>query len=391
MLLDSPNLHTALYGKGSLSRSFHAPGGGEHFLSVKPSTTAPDFDAALKSLLERYREMLQSLQLAPETAIFRRIFLSDILNQMPLLRESGLMDDSVAVSVVQQPPLPHAKIQMLACHWDGPVVTKRRLSGHHLLVERNGQRHLWSTRLCANGRQTGNSVRRQTRQVFADLTDTLGREGANLRDHCVRTWIYVKGLDFFYSDMVASRRALFRRQGLTGRTHYIASTGIEGACAHAHDLIAMDAYSNLDLADGQVSYLNDFDRLCRTIKYDVTFERGTRLAYADRAHCFISGTASIDGLGRVVHPGKVIRQLEHTLDNIDALLKSGAAALPDMMYLIVYLRDPSDFAAVDAYLGERFPFRPVVIVQGAVCRPGWLVEVEGVAVTRNEAPDLPRF
>jgi len=207
----------------------------------------------------------------------------------------------------------------------------------------------------------------------------------------VCTWIYVKGVDFFYNDMVKSRRDMFLLQGLTDRSHYIASTGIEGACAHAHDLVAMDAYSNLDLVTGQVSYLNDPKRLCPTIKYGVTFERGTRVAYADRAHCFISGTASIDNLGRVVHPGNVMRQLEHTLDNIDALLASGSASLSDMMYMIVYLRDPSDFASVDEYLHERFPFLPMIIVQGAVCRPAWLVEVEGVAITRDGARNLPRF
>ena len=56
----------------------------------------------------------------------------------------------------------------------------------------------------------------------------------------------------------------------------------------------MDAYSLLGLQPEQVSYLNDFDRLCATKDYDVTFERGTRIAYADRTHHFISGTASID-------------------------------------------------------------------------------------------------
>ena len=56
----------------------------------------------------------------------------------------------------------------------------------------------------------------------------------------------------------------------------------------------MDAYSILDLASEQVSYLNDFDRLCPTTDYNVTFERVTRVAYADRSHHFISGTASID-------------------------------------------------------------------------------------------------
>ena len=207
----------------------------------------------------------------------------------------------------------------------------------------------------------------------------------------MRTWIYVKDVDLFYTDMVDSRRELFKKQNLTGSKHYIASTGIEGACAHNSDLIAMDAYSNLTLVPDQISYLNDFERLCATKEYNVTFERGTRLAYSDRAHCYISGTASIDKAGRVVYPGDVMRQLKHTLDNIEALLRSCAASLASMMYLIVYLRDASDFARVNRYLRNRFPLLPMVIVRGAVCRPAWLVEAEGVAITENNELALLRF
>ena len=141
----------------------------------------------------------------------------------------------------------------------------------------------------------------------------------------MRTWIYVKDVDFFYQDLVTARTALFEQHGLTRDTHYIASTGIEGACSHRYDTVLMDAYSILGLKPEQVSYLNDFDRLCATKDYDVTFERGTRIAYSDRAHHFISGTASIDATGVVVHPGDVRRQLERTVLNVDSLLRSGGA------------------------------------------------------------------
>src|ERR671939_2083204 len=76
----------------------------------------------------------------------------------------------------------------------------------------------------------------QTRGIFNGLIDILAREGGTLRDHCVRTWIYLKDVDVFYQGMVDSRRELFARHGLTEETHYIASTGIEGACAHRFDL-----------------------------------------------------------------------------------------------------------------------------------------------------------
>ena len=385
-----------LAGNGISSRSFHRPGGGtEHYLCVE-ATGALDLRDQIELIQDRYAAAQEALGLAPETAVFRRLFLSDTINQAARVRESPLARDPpespVAVSIVQQPPLPGAKIALFAYHVaGGGDFTKRRLSARHVLAERNGLGHLWSTRLCAGAHESTASAAAQTRELFADLVGTLETQGGTLRDHCVRTWVYLKDVDVFYQDMVHSRRQLFAEQGLTGATHFIASTGIEGACAHRHDLVALDAYSILGLLPAQVSYLNDFDRLCPTKDYNVTFERGTRIAYADRAHLFISGTASIDRAGAVVHPGDALRQLDRTIANIEALLRSGAAGLDDLMHLLVYLRDPTDFARVDGYLASRFPGLPRLIVQGAVCRPEWLVEVEGIAVTANDEPRLPSF
>jgi enamine deaminase RidA (YjgF/YER057c/UK114 family) len=245
--------------------------------------------------------------------------------------------------------------------------------------------------LCASDDHGRSNAAGQTREVFDDLIGTLEGQGGIIRDNCVRTWIYLKDVDVFYQGMVDSRRELFAKHGMNGDSHYIASTGIEGACAHRHDLVAMDAYSVLGLEDGQMSYLNDFDRLCLTRDYNVTFERGTRVAYADRSHFFISGTASIDRDGEVVHRGDVVRQLDRALENVEALLHDGDAGLADMKYLIVYLRDPTDHGRVTQYLDSHRPEMPVFIVEGAVCRPEWLVEIEGVGVAANDAPGLPGF
>jgi enamine deaminase RidA (YjgF/YER057c/UK114 family) len=381
---------------GIASRSFHgASGGAEHYITIE-SPEDLGFAEQLRLIEERYAAAREALDVAPETAIFRRIFVSDVLNQAAPVRASSLFraeaEGPVAVSIVQQAPLPGAKLALLAYHVEDPDgVAKRRISPHHVVVEKQGHRHLWSTRLCA-GTDTGPaSAAAQTRDIFDELTGVIEAEGGTLRDHCVRTWVYLKDVDVFYQDMVKSRRELFERQGLTADTHYIASTGIEGACAHRYDLVALDAYSVLDLTPAQMSYLNDFDRLCPTRNYGVTFERGTRIAYADRAHHFISGTASIDSSGAVVHRGDVLRQLERALGNVDALLRSGGASLADMMHLIVYVRDPTDFPGVDAFLAERLGDVPRLIVHGAVCRPEWLIEVEGIAAAEIHAPSLPGF
>ncbi len=373
-------------------RTFDAgEGGREHFLIVE-AADSPDLPTQIRSVAESYRQAQADLGLAPETAVFRRVFLSDVLNQAALVRESAIFDDSVAISIVQQRPLRGAKVALLAYHIDSPGgLRKRRLSPRHLLVEKAGKRHLWSTRLCSGDAERSLSAESQTRAVFDDLIHTLAQQGASLRDHCVRTWIYMKDVDIFYRGMVDARRALFAEQGLTGATHFIASTGIEGACAHRYDVVAMDAYSNVDAEPKQISYLNDFGRLCATKDYNVTFERATRVAYSDRAHIFISGTASIDAAGEVVHPGDAGRQLDRALENVEALLRAGSASFADMTHMIVYLRDPSDLGRIEGSLRERFAALPAIIVQGAVCRPEWLVEVEGVAITPNADANMPRF
>ena len=381
---------------GILNSSFCGTDGGtEHFIAV----TAPpelSFEDQIAYLDARYREQIGSLKLAPETAIFRRLFVSDVMNQAPRIVDSNLVnrpaEGPVAVSIVQQPPMPGSKIALLAYHLESEApVKKERLSKNHIVVGKNGLRHLWSTRLCASDDAGSFSAEDQTQQVFDDLIGTLEGQGGTLRDDCLRTWIYVKDVDVFYQPMVDSRRELFARQGMNGSSHYIASTGIEGACAHRHDLVAMDAYSVLGLEPQQVSYLNDFDRLNLTREYNVTFERGTRVAYRDRSHYFISGTASIDRDGEVVHRGDVMRQLDRALGNVDALLASGDACLKDMKYLIVYLRDPTDYTRVNDYLETHFPDLPVFIVEGAVCRPEWLIEVEGVGIAPNRELQLPAF
>ncbi len=384
------------FAPGKIATShFHGVNGSEHFITVFGAQNL-DFADQIALLERRYEEALRGLKLAPETAVFRRLFVSDVLNQRMAIRRSRLVQSQetgpVSVSIIQQPPLSSPKVVLLAYHVDSVHgLTKTSLTPRHMLVEKNGLGHLWSAGLCAGTDDGLGSAAEQTRHVFQDLIDTLAEQGGALADNCVRTWIYIKDVDIFYQDMVKSRRDLFLHHGMCRATHYISSTGIEGACGHQFDLVAMDAYSVLGLKPAQIFYLNDFDHLCATKDYNVTFERGTRISYADRAHHFISGTASIDHQGKIVYPGDVRRQLHHALQNVEALLRSGGGSCADLMYLIVYLRDPTNFPLIAEDLTGRFPSLPIVPVQGAVCRPGWLVEVEGVAITSNDARELPAF
>ncbi|MEK9755177.1 MAG: Rid family hydrolase, partial [Rhodospirillaceae bacterium] len=134
-----------------------------------------------------------------------------------------------------------------------------------------------------------------------------------------------------------------------------------------------------------LSHLND------TSDYAVRFERGVEVTYGDRTHYYISGTASISNKGEILFPCDVARQTDRVLENIDALLKSSGSRFEEMAYLIVYIRDMSDFSVVEQRLSEKLVKVPYIILHASVCRPGWLVEMEGIAISSKCGAGFPRF
>ena len=153
----------------------------------------------------------------------------------------------------------------------------------------------------------------------------------------------------------------------------------------------MDAYSILDIQKSQQKYLYAKSHLNSTYEYGVTFERGTRVEYGDRSHYFISGTASIDNKGNVLHIGDIKQQTIRMWENVEMLLKEGGASLDDIMQIIVYLRDVADYSTVSKMFEEKFPNVPHVITLAPVCRPTWLIEMECIAVNSNHNDEFKAF
>ena len=201
----------------------------------------------------------------------------------------------------------------------------------------------------------------------------------------------MQNIDADYQGLVAARCDFFDTHGLTADTHYIASTGIAGAHPEVAARVSLDSYAISGLRAEQVEYPCAPENLCPTHDYGVTFERATAVSYADRRHVFISGTASIDHTGKILHPGDVVSQLDRTLENIEALLSKVGANLGDLASILVYLRDPADGAVIEAALREKIGLIPYVLVHAPVCRPGWLIEIEGIAVIPAHLPELPEF
>lgn len=359
-------------------------------------TCEPDrFDRELEAVFEATSAFFQQQGIPAGSAVFIRIFVSDYMNQQDYLEgiqpECCKQFERSVVSIVQQPPLTGNKltIWLYAIKDEGMKEPLVERSGNQIVVKRESQAHIWRTQMIAQ--ETDGDSQAQTSAVFDEWNRALRERNCTLQDNCLRTWLFVKDIDFNYHGVVRSRRELFETLGMTKDTHYIASTGIEGRHADPKVSVLMDAYAIAGVNGDQIRHLQALGHLNPTHEYGVTFERGTSVDYGDRRHIFISGTASINNKGKIIHEKNVSRQLERVFENIGALLNDGGATLDDVAQMIVYLRDLSDAPDMERFFAERYQAVPKAIVLAPVCRPGWLVEVESIAIKAVERPQFCNF
>lgn len=324
---------------------------------------------------KQYKQVEDALKLLADKLqsklIWKRYFVSDATNQQIFMQQTVGED---AFSVVQQPPLNRTKIAVWA--YLLPEVELLKDAQGVSVMEHGGYRHLYHTQLHSHAPDESS----QTTDIFRQYIGQLANYECTLADHCIRTWIYVQGVDTHYKGMVTARKECFDKEGLTPHTHFIASTGIEGKYTDPSVLVLMDAYTVQGLQPEQIQYLYAPTHLNPTHEYGVTFERGTVIHYGDRRHIFISGTASINNKGAIEHPLDIGKQTIRMFENIQTLLAEADAGMEDVAHLIVYLRDIADYETVADYLEKNYAEIPKVILWAPVCRPGWLIEAECMAI-----------
>ena len=356
----------------------------EHHVMIHVTDHRLPYSSQLKAVDDTLTQLAHG-QLGGAKPVFKRYFLSDAYNQSGEVLSLELDYSDYALSVIQQSPLDGTKIALWV-YLQTHVETRALPSG--LYEVRHGRyRHLWN----ASAHNLAKNSEYQTRLLLNEYIMQLAQEGCRLADNCIRTWFFVNDVDNNYPGVVKARNQVFFTQDLTDDTHFIASTGIGGRQADPKVLSQMDNYAIDGLQPGQVSYLYAAHRLNRTRDYGVSFERGTRVDYGDRRHVFISGTASINNKGEIVHPGDVAAQTRHMWGNVEALLGEAGCTYDDVMQMIVYLRDIADYDTVRQLYDERFPHTPRVIVLAPVCRSGWLVEMECMAIRSQAARQFPAY
>lgn len=96
---------------------------------------------------------------------------------------------------------------------------------------------------------------------------------------------------------------------------------------------------------------------------------------------FTAGQVGWDSSGNLVGTGNVRAQTVQAFRNVEAVLREAGGSFSDVLKCTVYLRNMSDFQAMNEVFAEVFPTAPPArtTVQAALAEPEMLVEIEAVA------------
>ena len=348
--------------------------------SIIHSTFVPTSDKCgdVAMQVDSIRQAIEQIEKETGTiAFFVRFHLSDIATQANCVKEA-FAGKKCAVSIVGQPPMPLSKVQAIAMFESDIEISA--VDANTIKVSNGSEECYWTTRLVDPHDDSYKQTHHQLQQYEKFLADN----GMNIADNCVRTWFFVRDIDRNYGGVVVGRRENFLLNGLTPDTHYIASTGIEGKHEDHNVLSVLDAYAVKGISPDKMQILYAAENMNKTIEYGVTFERGVCVHHsAGYKQVYISGTASIDTKGEVLHVGDIKGQVRRMTENVGALLKEAGCNWNDISQATVYLRDIADYECAYNELSKILTDKQFIVVQAPVCRPAWLIEMEAIAIGKE--------
>ena len=219
----------------------------------------------------------------------------------------------------------------------------------------------------------------QTTAVFEGLEDALTDAGMTFAD-VARTWLYMDRILDWYTPFNRARDAFFRSRNVYDGL-VPASTGIGSAnlCGSA---ITACAIAVKPKKPGRVTVTAVPSPLqCAALQYGSSFNRAVEIATPDSRTLMVSGTASIEPGGATAHVGDVAKQIQLTMDVVEAILVSRGMGWKDTTRAVMYLKQASFRGTWQAWLkAHRLENLPLVTIQADVCRDDLLVELELDAV-----------
>jgi enamine deaminase RidA (YjgF/YER057c/UK114 family) len=369
------------------------------------TTLAEQADDALRII-----ETVNSVHGAHGTIVHQAVFVPDpaLITKCRRIIRKFYGRDLPATSYIAQPPCEGKliAIEALGLGTSCGDVKVERISEQLVIARHNGMAWTYAAPVA---RRTGTGLAyEQGLNAFRQLQTLLGGVDMQL-DHVLRTWLYLGGIvadegkTQRYRELNRARTEAYGEipflHDLLPKGHptdiYPASTGI-GTEGRGLELSAMALAT--DRPDILAVPLEN-PRQTAAYRYGARyspkspkFSRAMAVTCGPYTMIFISGTASITA-SETRHVGDAAAQTRETLDNITALINEENLALHGLPgrgttlggigLARVYVKRKDDYERVRAVCEERLGELPTVYAVADVCRPDLLVEIEGIALSRN--------
>ena len=223
----------------------------------------------------------------------------------------------------------------------------------------------------------------QTRQTLDLLEKALAQGGFVLAD-VVRTWFFLDDILAWYGEFNHMRTEVY--SGVKFRSGSMpASTGVGGR---------NPATVALTLAAWAMQPANSATRVqeiasplqCPAPTYGSLFCRAMEIGSASGRNLLVSGTASIAPHGQTLWKGSAHKQVELTMEVLEAILHSRDFTFSDLTRTVAYFRRCSDARALTDWCARRdVRSLPVVMARCDLCRDDLLFEIEADAWKPNQA------
>lgn len=201
----------------------------------------------------------------------------------------------------------------------------------------------------------------------------------------VRTWLFPNRILEWYDVFNRVRDEQFRLHGIYDGV-VPASTGIGIGNLAQREMMVASALTFQPKGMAARAFMVPSPLQCPALQYGSSFSRAVELETPGHRRLFISGTASIEPGGATAHVGDVVRQVELTMDVVQAILVSRGMNWDDVVRGVAYFKHRGDLPEYARYVrAHGLPPMPVALVHADICRDDLLFEIELDAVSLRPA------
>ncbi len=213
----------------------------------------------------------------------------------------------------------------------------------------------------------------QTYQIFSGMQNALRADNMDF-SNTVRTWLFAEDILSWYDQLNKARDKFFNENDVFNQL-VPASTGVGVAnpagAAMTAELIGMKPLNENVSIEAVNSPLQ-----CPALDYKSSFSRAVCVRTPGQSRLYISGTASIAPDGLSAHLDDTPKQIELTMQVIEAILKEVAMDWSHVVRGIAYMKHQKDIPLFEQYCRSNGLSIPHVMVHADVCRDDLLFELE---------------